>query len=300
MNKTQEEKLLREVELRLSVKLSQDVHVISNSSVSGGCINNAGKLKANIGTFFLKWNSNCPSDLFLREAESLQELAKVENPYLTIPEVIDVNELDDTPPFLVLTYIESGNSYSNRSDEELGKGLALIHKHSNDKFGFYTQNYCGASKQNNTWSDNWIDFFANNRLNYILKLGNQVRSIPTEHMKVYERLLVKLPDLIPDNSIPALIHGDLWSGNYMYTNNKPALIDPAAYYADREMEMGIMTLFGGFSNRFWAAYNEIYPLPDDWEERNRLYQLYHVLNHFYLFGGAYGQQAFQIAKYYAA
>ena len=300
MSNTQEKKLLREIELRLSAKLNQDVYVISNSNVSGGCISNAGKLITTIGTYFLKWNSNCPSDLFLREAESLQELSKVKNPYLTIPEVIDVKELDDTPAFLILTYIEQGDSYSNCSDEELGKGLALVHKHSSDKFGFYAHNYCGASKQNNTWSDNWVDFFGNNRLNHIIKLSNQVRSIPTEHMKIYERLLMKLPDLIPNNSSPSLIHGDLWSGNYMYTNNKPALIDPATYYADREMEMGIMTMFGGFSNRFWDSYHEVYPLPHDWKERNLLYQLYHVLNHYYLFGGAYGQQAFQIAKYYAA
>ncbi|NOY96660.1 MAG: fructosamine kinase family protein, partial [Chlorobi bacterium] len=84
-----------------------------------------------------------------------------------------------------------------------------------------------------------------------------------------------------------------------YTNSGPALIDPASYYADREMEMGIMTMFGGFSSRFWSAYNEIYPLPIDWRERNMLYQLYHILNHYYLFGGGYGSQAINVAKQYA-
>ena len=92
---------------------------------------------------------------------------------------------------------------------------------------------------------------------------------------------------------------DLWSGNYMYTESGPALIDPASYYADREMEMGIMTMFGGFSKRFWEAYNSSYPLKNDWKSRNMLYQLYHILNHYYLFGGAYGRQALQIAKYYS-
>jgi fructosamine-3-kinase len=84
----------------------------------------------------------------------------------------------------------------------------------------------------------------------------------------------------------------------MNTSNGPALIDPASYYADREMEMGIMTLFGGFSQRFFSAYNEVHPLPPEWRERNRLYQLYHVLNHYYLFGGGYRNQALQIAKSY--
>ena len=115
---------------------------------------------------------------------------------------------------------------------------------------------------------------------------------------VFEKLVNKLPELIPEGSKPALIHGDLWSGNYMYTSAGPALIDPAACYAGREMEMGIMTMFGGFSQRFWDAYNEEYPLPPDWRERNKLYQLYHILNHYYLFGGGYGQQAVSVARRY--
>ena len=194
--------------------------------------------------------------------------------------------------------MEPDNTYDSSSDEELGKGLALIHKQTNTNYGFYADNYCGASKQNNAWNTDWVDFYGKQRLGHILKLSNQVRNIPSEQRRTYEKLILKLPELIPDDARPSLIHGDLWSGNYMHTKIKPALIDPAAYYANREMEMGIMSLFGGFSNGFWAAYNEIFPLPNDWESRNKLYQLYHVLNHYYLFGGAYGQQAYQIAKYY--
>ncbi len=117
-------------------------------------------------------------------------------------------------------------------------------------------------------------------------------------MKTYEKLLQKIPQLLPLASEPALIHGDLWSGNYMITEKGPALIDPASYYADREMEMGIMTMFGGFSSRFYDAYNQVYPLLSDWRERNQLYQLYHVLNHYYLFGGGYQNQAIRIAQYF--
>jgi len=131
-----------------------------------------------------------------------------------------------------------------------------------------------------------------------LQLIQKERPLPAGELKVYEQLLHKIPDFVPKNSVPALIHGDLWSGNYMNTSSGPALIDPASYYADREMEMGIMTLFGGFSQRFYSAYNEVYPLPAEWRERNRLYQLYHVLNHYYLFGGGYRSQALQIARDY--
>jgi len=118
-------------------------------------------------------------------------------------------------------------------------------------------------------------------------------------MKIYNGLLDKISDLVPRETKAVLIHGDLWGGNYMVCEKGPALIDPASYYADREMEMGIMTMFGGFSQRFYRAYNEVNPLPPDWEERNQLYQLYHVLNHYYLFGGGYSRQALRIAHYYA-
>jgi protein-ribulosamine 3-kinase len=103
-----------------------------------------------------------------------------------------------------------------------------------------------------------------------------------------------VPNLLDYPHSPALIHGDLWSGNYMYTNQAPALIDPCASYCDREFEMGIMTMFGGFSQRVYDAYNEAYPLEKGWKERNLIYQLYHVLNHYYLFDGYYKQQALAI------
>ena len=98
--------------------------------------------------------------------------------------------------------------------------------------------------------------------------------------------------------MPSLIHGDLWSGNVLHTVRGPALVDPACAYADREMEFGITTLFGGFSDRFFAAYEEAWPLPGGWRERNPLYQLYHLLNHFLIFGGAYGVEALSLARRY--
>jgi len=166
------------------------------------------------------------------------------------------------------------------------------------EFGFFHDNYCGDTTQDNSWKDNWAEFFRDNRLGFLLNLIQKDRSLSASEMDTYNKLLHKIPELLPADSQPALIHGDLWSGNYIITENGPALIDPASYYADREMEMGIMTMFGGFSSRFYDAYNHIYPLPSDWRERNQLYQLYHVLNHYYLFGGSYQSQALRIAQYY--
>lgn len=289
--------ILKEVETHLSKKLGTTVVIQSSGSLGGGCINHASKIETSAGAFFLKWNDNCEPDMFLREAESLEELRKAADGNLVVPEVFADKEVDASPGFLVLEYLESGYGAGN-SDEILGRGLAAIHRYSAEKFGFYHDNYCGSTPQNNRWKNSWAEFFRENRLQFLLDLIQQERPLPSDELSIYERVLSRIELLVPDASSPALIHGDLWSGNYMNTTNGPALIDPASYYADREMEMGIMTMFGGFSQRFYSAYNEVYPLPSDWRERNRLYQLYHVLNHYYLFGGGYRSQALQIAKSY--
>lgn len=286
------------VESHLSEKFGKKVEIRHSGMLGGGCINNASKLETSAGTFFLKWNARCAADIFTREAESLSELKKAAGGGLVIPEVIVSKEVDDTPGFLVLEYLEPVGSASN-TDEVLGRGLSTVHQYGHKQFGFEHDNYCGSTPQDNTWKDNWADFYRDNRLGYLLDLLKRDGSVATSENRIYDRLLERIPDLVPANSAPVLIHGDLWGGNYMVCSRGPALIDPASYYADREMEMGIMTMFGGFSTRFYRAYNEVNPLPPDWRDRNQLYQLYHVLNHYYLFGGGYGSQALRIARYYA-
>jgi len=281
----------------LSEKLGENVIIESSETLGGGCINHASKLETNKGAFFLKWNSNCAHDIFLREAEGLQELKKAAQNKIAIPEVFAAKEVGDTPGFLVTEYLKPGYSTGN-DDELLGHGLATIHNYKNEKFGFYNNNYCGATLQNNQWKTNWAEFFRENRLRFLLDLIQKERPLASNEISVFEKLLEKIQHLIPPDNYPVLIHGDLWSGNYMITEKGPALIDPATYYASNEMEMSIMTMFGGFSQRFFNAYNEIRPLGKDWRSRNKLYQLYHVLNHFYLFGGGYRSQAVTIAKSY--
>jgi protein-ribulosamine 3-kinase len=292
-----ENTILKEVETHLSKKLDTTVVIQSSGSLGGGCINHASKIETSAGTFFLKWNGNCEPDMFLREAESLEELRKATDGNLVVPEVFAAREVDASPGFLVLEYLEPGYGAGN-SDEKLGRGLATVHRYSAERFGFYHDNYCGSTPQNNKWKNSWAEFFRENRLRFLLNLIQEDRPLPAGELNVYDRLLGRIELLVPAASSPALIHGDLWSGNYMNTVNGTALIDPASCYADREMEMGIMTMFGGFSQRFYSAYTEVYPLSSDWRERNRLYQLYHVLNHYYLFGGGYRSQALQIAKSY--
>lgn len=288
---------LKEVENHLSVKLESEIRIESNDVLGGGCINHASKINTNVGSFFLKWNGNCASDIFVREAESLNELKKAAKGNLILPNVIASKEVDSSAGFLVQEYLEPGHASSD-NDEKLGRGLALMHQYTNASFGFYHNNYCGATLQDNTWSNNWAEFFRDNRLRFLLHQIQKERPLPLPEIKLFEKLLDKIPDLLPITSVPVLMHGDLWSGNYLITKTGPALIDPASYYADSEMEFAIITMFGGFSQRFYDAYAEINPLEPEWQQRNKLYRLYHILNHYYLFGGGYRSQAIEVARYF--
>jgi fructosamine-3-kinase len=219
------------------------------------------------------------------------------NSLLNIPRVVWYKKADETPGLILMEYLSSAQGVSG-FDEMLGRGLAQLHQKSASAFGLAFSNYCGITVQDNTWTGNWPDFFAKRRIGALVSLLKQKRGLAPEEQKIYEKLIERLPALIPDNKKPSLIHGDLWSGNYMYTIKGPALIDPACYYAEREMELGMMKLFGGFSDAVWKSYQEEFPLDPEWESRIKLYQLYHVLNHYLLFGGSYGRQAVDIAKAY--
>jgi len=273
------------------------VRLNNTRSVGGGCINHAVKISCTAGDFFLKWNESAPSDLFLKEAAGLAEMSSADNPFLIIPNVIWSKEADEWPGLLLMEYLSPAKTTSG-FDERLGRGIARLHRKTASAYGFHYPNYCGATLQENTWISNWPDFFGQHRIWALVQQISGSRGMPSNELRIYERLVAKMPQLLSHQTVPSLIHGDLWSGNYMYTANGPALIDPACYYADREMELGMMQWFGGFSTRVWGAYQEAFPLPDGWQKRIRLYQLYHVLNHYLLFGGSYGWQALEIAKEY--
>jgi fructosamine-3-kinase len=286
--------LVRYVTECLEIKLRQNIRITEISPVGGGCIHHASCLMTNAGMFFLKWNNHGAKDLFVREAECLRILKNAAGDSLVIPEVLFAEMTTERPGFILMEYLEPGSS--SGSIESLGRGLATIHRFTSNRFGFYHDNYCGSTLQENKWSGQWADFYVVRRIEPLLRRLYSIGAYSPEQVREFDRLINRIPDLLPENSVPSLIHGDLWSGNYLYTVKGPALIDPACYFADREMEMGIMTLFGGFPDRFWSAYNEIYPLDHEWRSRNQLYQLYHLLNHFLIFGGGYGSPALEIAR----
>lgn len=273
-----------------------DLRVRRLVPASGGCINHAARVETSAGDFFSKWNETCPKDLFLREAEGLRELAAAGSD-LVVPRVFGAWEPKGRrPAMIVMEYLPPARPA--QGEEALGRGLAAVHRRTAERFGFAAPTYCGATRQDNTWTATWVEFFRERRLRAILRMVEEERGLDAAERRAYERLLERLPDLLAHQTIPALNHGDLWSGNVLQTARGPALVDPACAWADREMEMGMVTLFGGFGDRFWRAYDEAWPLPSGWRERNPIYQLYHVLNHCLLFGGHYRAQALGIARRY--
>jgi fructosamine-3-kinase len=208
------------------------------------------------------------------------------------------NATDPTGPgLLVLEYLEpDGDEPTAATWEALGRGLAELHRAPEDRFGWSRDNYCGLTLQENGWADDWPEFFARRRLGTLVERLQSKGALSPAERKTYTALVEKTPSLLAHSPRPSLIHGDLWSGNFLSTALGPALVDPAAYCADREAEWAMMLLFGGFPDRVLAAYQEAWPLPPEWRERIPLYQLYHVLNHQLLFGGSYGGQAIRLAR----
>jgi protein-ribulosamine 3-kinase len=292
------EAALAAVQEALAGALGQaDVVVASTHAVGGGCIHHALRLETSAGRFFAKWSADAPPDIFLREADGLRALADAGSS-IVIPRVLAATEVSPAKPGVILMeYLETRRAEAG-DDAALGRGLAAIHRRRADAFGFPVPTYCGTTRQDNAWSASWAGFYAERRLRPLLDAIDAERGWPAGGRGVFDRLLERLPQLVPDASPPALVHGDLWSGNVAASVGGPALFDPASAYADREMEFGITTLFGGFGARFWAAYEEAWPLEPGWRERNALYQCYHLLNHHLLFGGHYGGQAAAAARKY--
>jgi len=273
-----------------------DLRVEGVHAVGGGCIHHAARVTTSRGDVFAKWNDDCAPDVFLREADGLRALRAAESG-LTIPEVLAASGPEvGHPAFIVMEYLKPG---SRGGDAELGRGLAAVHRRSAETFGFPVTTYCGPTPQDNAAALSWPEFYAERRLRPLVRLLEQQRELSGSDRRTLERVVERLPSLVAPSAPPALIHGDLWSGNVVQTEAGPGLVDPACACTDREMEFGITTLFGGFSPRFFAAYEEAWPLPAGWRERNPLYQLYHLLNHYLIFGGHYGAEALAVARRYS-
>jgi fructosamine-3-kinase len=276
----------RSIITQLGDALNTTITVNGESSIVGGCINNAIKINTNKGDFFVKWNTNSKANMFQSEYHGLKVLKDTNT--IRIPNVLCFD--DD---FLILEFIPPSNP-NNAFWEVFGQKLALMHKQTHSKFGLDFDNYIGSLHLDNTQNKNWTEFFIQNRLQAQLSIGNFSGTLLSD----FDKLFQKLPNLFP-NERPALLHGDLWSGNFLAKNgDTPMLIDPAIYYGNREMDIAMSKLFGGFNSDFYFAYNESHPLENGWEERIQICNLYPLLVHVNLFGGAYRNQVKNILSYY--
>jgi fructosamine-3-kinase len=268
----------------LSEKSGENVAIEHIASLSGGDINAAFRLETTIGTFFIKYNrSEAYPAMFEREARGLSLLYDAGE--VRIPEVLGTGD-DGRHAFILLEYIASA-AMKHGFWEGFGKKLAALHRHHGDRFGLDHDNYIGSLKQYNDPSGSWTDFFRDRRLRVQMELAASSGLLPSSVQKSFEGLFGRLDDIFPDEP-PCLIHGDLWSGNYMVDDRGEAcIIDPAVYYGCREMDIGMSRLFGGFSPEFYRAYQEAWPMEPGWEERADICNLYPLMVHVNLFGQGY-------------
>jgi fructosamine-3-kinase len=259
----------------MDAALREALRIESAESVSGGCIHRCYRVVVGGKPRFLKTNAIEYSETFAAEADGLVALRGAG---LRAPEPL-ARGVAAGQAYLLLEFLEL---QSTGDFAALGRMLAAAHRRPGPRFGWERDNYIGSTPQRNGWSDDWTAFWRDRRLRPQLELARKNG--------------FDLPDFDPAPLLknhqpePSLLHGDLWSGNAGFTPEGPVIFDPAVYYGDREADLAMTELFGGFPREFYDAYNEAFPLDEGYAERKRLYNLYHLLNHLNLFGGGYRGQ----------
>ena len=250
--------------------------------VSSGQINRSLKIRHQHNCYFIKLNAADKRNMFEAEMAGLGELAKAGGLKVPAPVFCGVA---GNQSFIVMEHLDF---QANGDPTALGAGLAAQHRATREQFGWHLENTIGLTRQVNTPTEDWVDFWVSNRLGFQLELAannGYTGSLQTNGLRLQEEVHRFFSRYHPR---PALLHGDLWAGNYAYLRSgQPVIFDPAVYYGDREADLAMTELFGGFSKEFYAAYHSAYALDPDYSVRKHLYNLYHVLNHLNLFGSSY-------------
>lgn len=278
------------IEADITQSTGEKFQIQQRRSVGGGCINQGYAVSNGQHTYFVKLNQASLIEMFQAEVLGLRQMLETQS--IRVPKPICCGT-EGNSAYIVLEWLELGRGDA-RSWEEMGRKLAAMHQwkplssEGQEGFGWNVNNTIGSTPQINTWTQDWPVFFAEHRIGYQLKLAKRRGG----HFPLEERLLATIPELLAHRPQPSLVHGDLWGGNAACTSSgEPVIFDPAAYFGDREVDIAMTELFGGFPTGFYRAYNEAFPLDSGYERRKTLYNLYHILNHFNLFGGGYGSQA---------
>jgi fructosamine-3-kinase len=299
-----------EIATHISKVTGKTFEIKNRRSVSGGCINQGYAVSGDTETYFVKLNRASQIEMFEAEALGLKQMLDTNT--IRVPKPMGVGTAGDSA-YIVMEWLEFAGSGNTQAWEEMGRKLAQMHRAQPPQpsevlkagssnlplrgtlreqpstfFGWDLNNTIGSTPQINTWTSDWAEFFAEHRLGYQFKLARRRGGqFPQE-----ERLLARVPKLLDHQPQPSLVHGDLWGGNAAITKlGEPVILDPATYVGDREVDIAMTELFGGFPAAFYRGYNEEWPLDEGYGQRKQLYNLYHILNHFNLFGGGYDSQA---------
>ncbi len=269
--------------------------VQQQQSLAGGSINSAFKLSGSESgankTYFVKTNQPGSSAMFVAEAKALAIMASTNT--IKIPKPVCVGD-DGTQSYIVMEYLDMSGSLNQTL---LGEQLAAMHRVTADRFGWEIDNTIGATHQPNAWQQNWVDFWREQRLGYQLELAAK-NGYGGELQTLGEKLLVEMPVLFSGRDIkPSMLHGDLWGGNVAgLKQGSPVIFDPAFYYGDREADLAMTYVFGGFTADFYASYENAFPLDEGFKVRKTFYNIYHIINHLNLFAGGYHAQAIHMLK----
>lgn len=261
----------------------------NSSALSGGDINNVFLLNTSEGKYVVKLNhADKFPGMFDAEKAGLEALAKPD--VIDVPRPLATGEINGEA-YLLLEFRESGSKASNFW-EKFGEQMAKLHRNSREKFGFSQDNYIGSLPQYNQDRESAADFYISQRLEPLIEMAQN----SGYNLGNIDSFLKNIAGLIPDEP-PALVHGDLWNGNYIVNaEGMPCLIDPATAFAPREMDLGMMKLFGGFNEELFSVYHQNFPLQDGFKERIPIWQLYYLLVHLNLFGTGYLQSVTRIIQ----
>ena len=278
--------LWQTISQHISTSTGEDFSISQQQGVGGGCINDALKITDGKRHYFVKTNHVSHGDMFEAEAQGLYELASGHT--VKVPEPVCYGD-DGHQCYLVLEYLQMSGS-ANMA--QFAQQFAAMHRITDKQFGWFRNNTIGSTPQINTQHPDWVSFWRENRLGYQLKLAAD-KGYGGELQSLGEKLMADLPILFNSyKPLASMMHGDLWGGNLAaLADGTPVIYDPAFYYGDREADLAMTQLFGGFGRRFYDAYNEAWPLDDGYPVRKTFYNLYHIINHLNMFGGGYHGQA---------
>lgn len=281
------ESVANQIAEHISEVTGSPFQIATQQSIGGGCINQAAKVSDRNRTFFVKTNHADQLAMFEAERDGLQEM--YESRSIRVPQPLCCG-VTDSLSYIVMEWLELGGGRSGGAWRQMGEQLAAMHKATSERgYGWHRDNTIGSTPQQNQWCEDWVEFWRDYRLGPQFSLAHAKGG----HFPRRDELMNAIPKLLKGHTPTAsLLHGDLWSGNAAITvDGNPVILDPATYYGDPEADLAMTELFGRFPNEFYQAYDSVLPIAKAYRQRQVLYNLYHILNHFNLFGGGYKSQA---------